>query len=89
MLGHLQNQPALSAGHFQGVQDGGQAFVELDIHHSADDGNDATVGDDGLGSRGHIAPLCEGQESEGLIIRFKIQGNCCVWSQGLIGVYVI
>ena len=75
MLSHLQDQPALSPGHLQGVQDGGQAFVELDVHHSADDGNDAAVGDDGLGGRGNIAPLCEGQAPEDPIILLKNTGK--------------
>lgn len=44
MLGHLQNEPGVPALHFQGVEDGGQPFIELDVHHGTDDRHDAPGG---------------------------------------------
>lgn len=56
MLGHLQDQPALTAGHLQGIEDRRQALVELDVHHGTDHGYNAAVGRCCLGSWGCVTP---------------------------------
>lgn len=56
MLGHLENQPAVTASHLQRIEDRRQAFVELDVHHSTDHSHNSTVGQASLGSWGSITP---------------------------------
>lgn len=56
MLGHLENQSAVPAGHLQRIEDRRQAFIELDVHHSTDHSHNATVGQACLGSWGSITP---------------------------------
>ena len=50
MLGDLEDEPGLSVLHLEGVEDGRQLSVKLDVHHGTDDGRDlsASAG----GSRG-------------------------------------
>lgn len=56
MLGHLQHQSALTAGHFQRIENGRQALIELDIHHSTNHSHYAAVGQRCLSSWGSITP---------------------------------
>ena len=67
MLSHLQYQPALTTSHLQGVQDGREALVELDVHHGTNDRDDTPVGDGGGYSWGSISPACGEGEPRWLI----------------------
>ena len=43
VLGDLEDEARLPARHVQGVEDLGQALVELDVNHGADDGQDLAL----------------------------------------------
>lgn len=60
MLGHLQDQPGITAGHFQGIKDGRETLVELDVDDGTDDCNDASGGGAGGGGWSSIVPACGG-----------------------------
>lgn len=59
MLGDFQDEPGLTAGHLQGVEDGREALVELYVDDGTDDGHDAPVGDGSCGGRCDIVSACE------------------------------
>jgi len=85
MLCHLQHQPVLSACHLQGIEDGGQILIELDIHNSTDDRYDVAVGDGRLGCWGNIAPVCVerkcNQTGSIILLKLSLQYIWGVWSQ--------
>lgn len=56
MLCHLKHQPALTAGHLQGIENRRKAFIELDIHHSTNHSHYAAISQCCLSSRGSITP---------------------------------
>lgn len=56
MLSHLEHQPAVTVGHLQGIENGRQALIELNIHHSSDHSHDASVGQGSLGRWGSVTP---------------------------------
>lgn len=56
MLSHLKHQPAFTAGHLQGIENGRQALIELNVHHSSDHSHNTSVGQGSLGRWGSISP---------------------------------
>lgn len=59
MLSHLQNQPGITAGHLQGVEDGWEAFIELDVDDGTDDSNNTAIGGGSSGCRCDIVSACK------------------------------
>lgn len=56
MLSHLKHQSAVTTGHLQGIENGRQALIELDVHHSSDHSHDASVGQGSLSGWGSVTP---------------------------------
>ena len=63
VLGHLQDEPGLAALHVEGVEDLGEALVELHVNDGADDGQDlALVGGGGGGGGGILLQAWKGKK---------------------------
>lgn len=59
MLCHFQDEPGITASHFQGVQDGREAFIELDIDNGSDDSNNTPIGGGSSSCRCNIVSACK------------------------------
>lgn len=56
MLSHLKHQPTVTVDHLQGIEDGRQALIELNVYHGSDHSHDTAVGQGSLGRRGSVSP---------------------------------
>lgn len=56
MLCHLEHQPAVTVRHLQCVENGREAFIKLDVHHSTNYCHYAAIGQSCLSSRGTVSP---------------------------------
>lgn len=56
MLRHLEHQPAVTASHLQCIENRRQAFIKLDVHHSADHSHYAAIAQCCLSSWGGVTP---------------------------------
>lgn len=66
MLSNLQDEPAITPGYLQGVEDGRQSFIELHVHDGADDRHDPPAGrGSSSSSRSDIIPACRRQTRNG------------------------
>lgn len=63
MLCHFQHKSGITASHFQGVQDGREAFIELDIHDGSDDSNNTPIGGGSSSCRCNIVSACKIMQS--------------------------
>ena len=68
MLGNFQDEPGGPVADFEGVQDGWQLVLELDVHDGTDDGHNLSVGR-GIRVQLHarVQSSCDDKEHEMLI----------------------
>lgn len=69
MLGNFENKTGAAVADFEGIEDGGQLFVELNIHNGTNDGNNTSI-DSGssFGCFGLVQQLSSGEVFCNLIL---------------------
>lgn len=77
MLCHFQNQPGITASHLQGVEDGWEAFIELDVHDGPDDSHNTPVGG------GSSSCRCD------IVSAWKIMQTCALEAFGTLQTHFI
>ena len=45
MLGNFENEPGAAVADFEGIENGGQLIIELNIHNGTNNSNDTAIGD--------------------------------------------
>ena len=57
MLGDFQNKTGAAVANFEGIQNGGELFIKLNIHNGTNDSNNASIGSSSSGCFGLVQQL--------------------------------